>query len=226
MNKKNAQKVKLSLPPVFASIIGDRPLIRRLLGRNSQYVFAAGKDLYLKISSDLESLRRERDTCIWLEDKLPGFTSVPRVGAYNEAFSAEEGCVCGYLLSTAIQGTPASSPAYTKDPPRLISLLAEAMEIFHALSPVGCPSAATAKEGDVLIHGDFCLPNIILHRNRVSGFVDLGQVTVGDPWEDYAWCLWSLRYNLKTDQYDQQLLDALGITLDPQSYRKYVPYEN
>ncbi|MBE6558475.1 MAG: hypothetical protein E7661_05645 [Ruminococcaceae bacterium] len=221
MNEKNSNRVKLSLPPVIAGIIGNRTLTRRIIGRNSQYVYAVGKDLYLKISSDLESLRRERDADIWLEHKMPGGVSVPRVGGYDEVADADDGVRYGYLLTTAVHGTPACAPPYIKDPVRLCELLAEGIRMFHQLPPAGCPASGDSVGGTV-IHGDFCLPNIILHRSRISGFVDLGQVKVGDPWEDYAWCLWSLEYNLKTNAYNQLLLDKLGVSFDEEKYHKYV----
>ncbi len=223
MNITNANRIKLNLPPLIANIIGDRPMTKRIIGRNANRVYAVGKDLYLKISANIEDLRRERDTNIWLERKLPGGISVPRVGAYDEVIHPTNGKLFGYLLTAAVPGTPASSPPYVKDPVRLCSLLSEALHIFHELSPEGCPAPATeSRPDDVVIHGDFCLPNILMHRSRVNGYVDLGQVTVGDPWEDYAWCLWSLQYNLKTDAYNQLLLDKIGITFDEEKYKKYI----
>ena len=224
MNQRNSRRISTSLPPVIANIIGDRTLVRKTIGRNCQRIYAVGKDLYLKISSDLESLRRERDTNVWLEGKLPGGISVPRVGAYDEIVDTEDGQTYGYLLTSAVRGTPACFVPYIKEPERLCALLAEALHIFHSLSTEGCPAIVADTEHGTLIHGDFCLPNILLHRSRVSGFVDLGQVTVGDPWEDYAWCLWSLEYNLKTNAYQQRLLDEIGIVFDQEKYKKYIPY--
>lgn len=224
MNVNNSNRIRLSLPPVIGRIIGDRTLIRRTVGRNCQRVYAVGKDLYLKITPHVAELRRERDIEIWLEGKLSGGISVPRVGAYDEVVDPKDGIKYGYLLTTAIHGTPASGPPYIKEPLRLCHLLAEAIHIFHSLPATGCPLSSNISVGDgtTVIHGDFCLPNIILHRSKVSGYVDLGQVTVGDPWEDYAWCLWSLAYNLKTDAYNQRLLDELGISFDEEKYKTYV----
>ncbi len=63
---------------------------------------------------------------------------------------------------------------------------------------------------DVLLHGDYCLPNIILDAWRFSGFIDLGNGGVGDRHIDLFWGAWSLRYNLKTDGFRVRFYDAYG----------------
>ena len=65
-------------------------------------------------------------------------------------------------------------------------------------------------ESHTLIHGDFCLPNIILDDFKFSGFIDLGNGGVGDRHVDLFWCVWSLWYNLKTDRYTDYFWDAYG----------------
>ncbi len=63
---------------------------------------------------------------------------------------------------------------------------------------------------DTLIHGDYCLPNIILNNWNFSGFIDVDHSGVGDRHVDIYWALWSLNYNLKTDQYIQRFIDGYG----------------
>ena len=63
---------------------------------------------------------------------------------------------------------------------------------------------------DTLIHGDYCLPNIMLDNWNFSGFVDLDTGGVGDRHVDLFWGAWSLRFNLKTDAYRERFLDAYG----------------
>lgn len=63
---------------------------------------------------------------------------------------------------------------------------------------------------DTLLHGDYCLPNVILDDWRFSGFVDLDCAGVGDRHVDVYWALWTLWFNLHTDAYGDHLLDAYG----------------
>ena len=63
---------------------------------------------------------------------------------------------------------------------------------------------------DCLIHGDYCLPNIILDKGEFSTFIDLGLAGLGDKHMDLYWAIWSLEYNLKTDIYTDYFLDLYG----------------
>ena len=42
------------------------------------------------------------------------------------------------------------------------------------------------QEDSVIVHGDFCLPNIILQGESLSGFIDVGRAGVSDRWRDLA----------------------------------------
>ncbi len=68
----------------------------------------------------------------------------------------------------------------------------------------------SALKNDVLIHGDYCLPNIMLDNFHFSGFIDLGSSGIGDRHIDIFWGLWSLEFNLKTDKYADTFLSAYG----------------
>lgn len=65
-------------------------------------------------------------------------------------------------------------------------------------------------ESDTLLHGDYCLPNILLNNWEFSGFIDLDAGGVGDRHIDLFWGMWSLQFNLKTDRYCQRFLDVYG----------------
>lgn len=70
--------------------------------------------------------------------------------------------------------------------------------------------AAPALQQDTLLHGDYCLPNIILKDKKLSGFIDVGNGGLGDRHIDLFWGLWSLQFNLKTHRWRERFLDAYG----------------
>jgi len=63
---------------------------------------------------------------------------------------------------------------------------------------------------NTLLHGDYCLPNIMFDNWQFSGFIDLDGGGVGDRHVDIFWGLWTLVYNLKTDKYRSRFIDAYG----------------
>ena len=69
---------------------------------------------------------------------------------------------------------------------------------------------STALKTDTLLHGDYCLPNIMLDNWQFSGFIDLDSGGVGDRHIDLFWGAWTLQFNLKTDAYRERFLDAYG----------------
>ena len=63
---------------------------------------------------------------------------------------------------------------------------------------------------DTLIHGDYCLPNIMLDNWKFSGFLDVGSGGIGDRHMDLYWGCWSLNFNLKDRRWCSRFLDAYG----------------
>ena len=63
---------------------------------------------------------------------------------------------------------------------------------------------------DTLLHGDYCLPNILLDEWKFSGFIDLGNGGIGDRHVDLFWGAWTLWFNLHTDEYRDRFFDAYG----------------
>jgi len=65
-------------------------------------------------------------------------------------------------------------------------------------------------QSNTLLHGDYCLPNIMLDEWKFSSFIDLAYGGIGDRHVDLFWGMWSLKWNLKTDNYKNRFLDAYG----------------
>lgn len=65
-------------------------------------------------------------------------------------------------------------------------------------------------KNEVLLHGDYCLPNIMLDNWKFSAFIDVDHAGVGDRHVDLFWGAWSLFFNLKTDAYRDRFFDAYG----------------
>lgn len=63
---------------------------------------------------------------------------------------------------------------------------------------------------DTLLHGDYCLPNIMLDNWKFTGFIDLDSGGVGDRHVDLFWGIWSLQFNLKTNAWRERFLDVYG----------------
>lgn len=77
-----------------------------------------------------------------------------------------------------------------------------AREIVQSFSPL--------LKNEVLLHGDYCLPNVMLDDWRFSGFIDLDHGGIGDRHIDLFWGAWSLGFNLGTDKWRSRFLDAYG----------------
>lgn len=104
------------------------------------------------------------------------------------------------------------------NPEKLCEVLAEAMKYLHSRPVADIPVSSCMKtynglsfiKQDTFIHGDLCLPNIILDNWKFSTFIDVGLAGIGDRHIDIYWVLWSLNYNLKTDKYTDYFLSLYG----------------
>ena len=63
---------------------------------------------------------------------------------------------------------------------------------------------------DTLLHGDYCLPNVMLKDWRVSALIDLDHAGMGDRHVDLYWGAWTLNYNLGHDNLRSRFFDAYG----------------
>ncbi len=91
-------------------------------------------------------------------------------------------------------------------------------ELFEELLATQPPSADL-----VVTHGDFCLPNIVIDRNEVSGLIDVGRLGIADRYQDLALLSRSLGGGLNSfygTKLAKKVFELYGIrTLDEQKLR-------
>jgi len=78
-------------------------------------------------------------------------------------------------------------------------------------------------------HGDFCLPNLFTDGKRFTGFIDVGNVGVGDRWMDLALGWRSLKHNsdghygkIYPNIHPDDLFLAAGVPKDEEKLRYYI----
>ena len=203
-----------ALPGAIAQHVAGLSFSVDDLGRSGDQVVLFEKRFILKISTDMERLSRERERIDWLSERIPSSRTVCFIQTADRA----------YYLRTYLDGDNLCAKRFRENPALLIEMLCKAVALLRSLDDQHCPFASTDSEGDGFVHGDLCLPNVLVNdRNEIAGFIDLDNAGRGDPWYDYAWMLWSLSYNLKTSDYNAALLEALGIPYCEEKYNLYIP---
>jgi kanamycin kinase len=81
-------------------------------------------------------------------------------------------------------------------------------------------ATAPASEDLVVCHGDYCAPNVLRNGDKVTGYVDLGELGAADRWWDVAVGAWSVCWNFG-DQYEPLFYESYGIDPDPARIRFY-----
>lgn len=151
--------------------------------------------VYVKQAGDLKP---ERDRLAWLAGRLP----VPEVVAFVHANGDD------WMLTRELPGVPLYHPSLGWEPERVARRFGEILREIHSIDASDCPFGDCAP-GHVLIHGDYCLPNVLVEQGRLVGLVDVGRAGRGDPRDDLAAGLWTLHYNFGHG-YAPVFLDAYG----------------
>jgi aminoglycoside phosphotransferase len=151
--------------------------------------------VYVKRAADLAA---ERDRLMWLRGRLP----VPELIGFFHAAGDD------WLLTREVAGVPLYHASVGWRPARVAGVFGEILRTIHGADATSCPFG-TVKRGHVLIHGDYCLPNVLVSEGKLSGLIDVGGAGLGDPRDDLAAGVWTLQYNFGPG-YAREFLDAYG----------------
>ena len=207
----------MEFPKEIKDIVGNTPYIKDDIGRSEDITYKFENKYILKISIDSNRLLREKQKIDWMKKYIPGPKSLAYVKSdkYN------------FYLRECLSGDSLISKRFMENPNELVGVISKIVNILKTLDKYQCPFKSNDNEGNEFIHGDLCLPNIYVNSNNdFIGFIDVENAGLGDRWYDYAWLLWSFEYNLKTNKYNEILLNNLGIKFDKNKYDKYIPIEN
>ena len=129
-------------------------------------------------------LQAERQRLEWLSGRWP----VPEVIGLFEGLGDE------WLVTRAISGVPMYDSSVGWPPDRVAVEFGEFLKTLHATDADDCPFGVK-KRGHVLIHGDYCLPNVLVDEGKPSAVIDVGLSGLGNPETDLAAGVWTLQYN-------------------------------
>ena len=185
------------------------------IGRSEDEVYIFEDKYILKVSDDKERLIREKERIDFLEfNNIPGSKSICYIEENNKC----------YYLRTFINGESLISKRLINNPDLLIEVLVKVIKVLRDLDNIKCPFKSKDNTGTDFVHGDLCLPNIFVNKdNEFIGIIDLDNSGIGDKWYDYSWLLWSLEYNLKSNKYNNNLLNKLKLEFNKEKYNMYIP---
>jgi aminoglycoside phosphotransferase len=210
---------ELRLRLAKTGLVGTGTTMTRVRSGTSSQVFRL-EEGYMKMFAKCgPDLGGERDRLVWLSNRLP----VPRVLASEPAIGND------LLILSAVPGDDLATIAASQPASLIIRLLTEALRMLHRTASGDCPFV-NGPGGTTLVHGDACLPNVMVSNGSVTGFVDLGAAGRGLPETDLAAAVWSLDYNLGPghgraflDAYGQKGLSDAAIERLRQSYHEWPP---
>jgi aminoglycoside phosphotransferase len=209
--------MEFEIPIEIKNIVGNLKYTKDNIGRSEDSVYIFENKYILKISKDIDKIKKEKEKNDWLNSHIPGPKSLLLIYKNNYI----------YYLRECLNGKSLISSDILNDPNFLIDILSKVINILRNLDNKDCPFESEENEGIDFVHGDLCLPNIFVNENNeFIGFIDVGNCGKGDRWYDYSWLLWSFEYNLKNNKFNEILLDKIGIKMNNIKYNEYIPKEN
>ena len=209
----------ISVSSAVEKIITGKKIIENNVGKSGDKVYKIeslnhNKNGYLKIEGKekLFGIKNEYEVYKFLNGKV----KVPEVHFYEYP----------YLITGEIEGL---CSFHVKEEKRLetMRILARGLKELHRVDIKDCDIYSELEweirnekyaEGElhlieddyVFVHGDACLPNMLIHEGQFSGFIDMGAAGIGNRYEDLAYCVWSTLYNFKDRKYVDEFFKEYG----------------
>lgn len=223
-------------PPDLADLLSDFSLIPITVGMSGSRVYQAGPYM-LKTTSAYSTAEQEAERLRWLDGILPvpevvwndrDYLLMTRMDGKPLHELPISGHAAAELLGNAVRMwhlTQMEDRRYSTTNRDWLELVrvrvqnhevdqAEFEEMFADRTPADLLSEAESlwqeNNENTLIHGDFCMPNILFEGDSVVGFVDAGWACFGDPYHDLALAERSLRHNFG-DGHADAFWKAYGI---------------
>ena len=210
----------ISVSKTIEKLIEGKKIIENNVGESGAKVYKIenlnqNKNSYLKIE-DKEAffgISHEYEVYKFLKGKI----KVPEVYYYEYP----------YLITNEIEGI---CSFHVKEDERLktMRIIARAFKELHSVDIKDCNLYSELEwqmknkryseeqlynrldKDYVFVHGDACLPNILIHEGKFNGFVDMGAAGIGSRYEDLAYCVWSTLYNFKDKKYVDEFFMEYG----------------
>lgn len=203
--KKVLKEILKNFPSEIQEYIGSSKIKEISIGRSgdSVYEIYGMNNFILKISSNIKRLEFEKNIFEWLRNnnKLP----VPDVLLWYKTKDS------AFLATKKIKGKMACGKGFVKRPDKLIKFYKQALQMVKNVDCSDFPYLVETSNLDnkSFSHGDLCLPNIIIHNNKVVGFLDLGDASIRNFEYDIATGLRSFEYNIDSKEYSEEFLKVI-----------------
>lgn len=204
-------------------------VVKDKVGRSSSEVFMLKYEeetLFLKIGGiDIFNLGK---VLIFLSDKNVNAPSLMKSGVFNKKYYVlMSGCKGKMMyelepiLAAKILGQTLKTLHtldYSKDLPlrdvyyyqKKMSKMSDKKLSMFDRAFIKDMKRLSVQDDLVFSHGDYCLPNILYDRGKVS-LIDLDHAGISFRYADILDCIWSLEYNYGTSAYTAYFLKAYGI---------------
>ena len=181
----NMDKVSLDIRKWLTEILKTSFQIEKHSYSNQDDVYrirTSNECFYLKVST---SLKKEYENLI----KLKTYLKVPDVIDFRSIGNKD------HLLLSDVKGNNLAELVGEYENTVIVREFARAVKQFHSLN-INELYSGEHNDGDVVLHSDMSMPNVIFAEPGSVGYIDLAQMTTGKAETDLADAIWSLQRNI------------------------------